>query len=181
MSNFRPRPYLAILLCFISSSTVFSQTAVHECDRVAAHPEDNDRASPGVLWRDLDSRAAVIACREAIAAYPQTRRFHYQFGRGLLKAGDYDAAFKIFRPLADHGYAMAQFALGNFYTGGRGIAQNQETAVAWYRKAAEQGNAPGQNNLARMYVLGYGVKKDFSQAIEWYTKAAENGSAAAPA
>ena len=175
MASFRRTPDLAILLCLVSPSAVASRTAVHECDRVAAHPEDNERVSPGVQWRDLEPSATVTACREAIAAYPRTRRFHYQLGRGLLKAGQYEAAIEIFGPLADHGYAMAQFALGNLYAGGRGTAKNYETAVAWYRKAAEQGNAPGQNNLGVMYLRGYGVKRDFAQAIEWYTQAAENG------
>ncbi len=179
MSILRPKLFLTVLLCLVSAPPVVARTAVHECDRLAAQPKDGGRVAPGVIWRDLEPRAAVAACRAAVAAFPRTQRFRYQLGRALTKAGDSRAAIEILRPSADHGYAMAQLALGNLYAGGNGIARNLKSAVAWYRKAAEQGNVPAQNNLARMYLRGHGVNRDYGQAIEWFTRAVGNGSAVA--
>ena len=43
--------------------------------------------------------------------------------------GDYDTALKEFRPLADQGYADAQFNLGVWYHQGRGVVQDYQEAA----------------------------------------------------
>ena len=62
-------------------------------------------------------------------------------------AGDYDAAVKILRPLADQGDVGAQFNLGIAYEMGHGVPKNNKEAVMWFRKAAEQGYARAQYKL----------------------------------
>ena len=47
----------------------------------------------------------------------------------------------------------AQFTLGEFYTAGQGVPQDDAEAVAWYRRAAEQGDADAQ------FQLGVGVRR----------------------
>ena len=103
-----------------------------------------------------------------------------QFQQGLeaTKRGDYQTAFKFWLPLAEQGDADAQFNLGNMYTNGHGVKQDDFEAVKWYRKAAEQGHANAQANLGVMYSNGRGVKQDYAESVKWVTKAAENGSAA---
>ena len=53
----------------------------------------------------------------------------------------------MWRPLADQGYASAQFNLGTMYTNGRGVPKDDVQAVKWYRLAADQGNAFAQAHL----------------------------------
>lgn len=103
------------------------------------------------------------------------------FDEGLVAAdkGDYQTAFKEWKPLAEQGYASAQYNLGIMYDNGQGIAQNYTQALYWYNKAAEQGHASAQYNLAQMYRMGQGVPQNYSQAMDWYKKAAAQGFASA--
>ncbi len=89
--------------------------------------------------------------------------------------GDYATALKEYRPLAEQGDAVAQFALGTMYENGRGVPQDDKEAVRWYRLAAEQGEASAQNNLAKMSRRGRGVPKDDVLAHMWWNFAAAQG------
>jgi len=104
-----------------------------------------------------------------------------QFKEGVAayKAGNYQKAFKFFKPLAEQSYASAQYNLGLMYDDGQGVPQDYTEAVKWYRKAAEQGSAKAQNNLGVMYDDGQGVPQDYTEAVKWYRKAAEQGYAKA--
>ena len=51
--------------------------------------------------------------------------------------GDYATASRLYRALADQGYAVAQFTLGFMYAEGQGVPQNYVQAVKWYRLAAD--------------------------------------------
>ncbi len=84
----------------------------------------------------------------------------------------YEAALKECRPLAEQGYAKAQFILGFMYENGQGVPQDYAETVKWYRKAAEQGHASAQNNLGFMYDNGRGVTQDYVQAHMWFNLAA---------
>ena len=90
-----------------------------------------------------------------------------------------DQNFDFLRKAAEQGKATAQFALGNAYRSGEGVAEDSVEAVKWYRKAAEQGDARAQFNLGVDYRKGEGVAKDLVEAVKWYRKAAEQGHAAA--
>jgi TPR repeat protein len=100
------------------------------------------------------------------------------FGKGWLayQSGDYAAAVKEFRPLAEQGNEDAQYNLGWMYDKGEGVTQDYAEAVKWYRKAAEQGNKYGQNNLGVMYAKGTGVIQDNVYAHIWYNIAASLGN-----
>ena len=65
------------------------------------------------------------------------------------------------------------------YDEGRGVLQDDKTAVKWYTLAAEQGYANAQNNLGHMYRKGQGVPQNDKTAVKWYTLAAEQGYASA--
>ena len=93
--------------------------------------------------------------------------------------GDYAAALKEWRPLAEQGDASAQTSLGNMYSNGQGVIKDYKEAVRLYRLAAEQGNAGAQTNLGYMYSEGLGVIKDHKEAVRWYRLAAEQGIARA--
>ena len=61
------------------------------------------------------------------------------------------------------------------YWEGRGVPQNDWTAVGWFRKAAEQGYPNSQHAMGVACEDGRGVAKNRTEAIRWYRKAAEQG------
>ena len=75
------------------------------------------------------------------------------------------------RDRAEAGDADAQFTLGEFYTAGEGVPQDDAEAVAWYHLAAQQGHAEAQFNLGVMYDNGKGVPQDDVEARRWYNLA----------
>ena len=89
-------------------------------------------------------------------------------GVTAYKSGDFETALKEWRPLADQGYADAQWALASMYQYGDGVRQNYATAFKWYKLAAEQGNAIAQNSLGEMYRQGQGVSQDRIRALMWF-------------
>ena len=62
--------------------------------------------------------------------------YSQDFDRGVeaLNRGDYSEAFRQWKPLAEQGYAKAQYNLGVMYDNGQGVAQDDKTAVKWFRK-----------------------------------------------
>jgi uncharacterized protein len=103
------------------------------------------------------------------------------FNKGLAaaKSGDFATALQEWTPLAEQGYADAQFYLGWMYEKGKGVLQDYKTAVKWYTLPAEQGYADAQFYLGLMYEKGQGVLQDYKTALKWYTLAAKQGDAAA--
>ena len=72
-------------------------------------------------------------------------------GVKAYKRGDYAAALKEFRPLAEKGNAKAQSNLGLMYSNGHSVSRDYKEALKWYRKSANQGHAIAQHNLGVMY------------------------------
>jgi TPR repeat protein len=109
-----------------------------------------------------------------LVALPTTAQ-DFQKGWAAYKRGDYAAALKEWRPLAENGDASAQINLGVIYGTGYGVPQNNGEAVKWYRKAAEQGNANAQYSLGLMHFRGNGVPQDFVLANLWFSLSAAKG------
>jgi len=91
--------------------------------------------------------------------------------------GDYATAYRLIKPLAEQGYAKAQYNLGVLYNKGIGVPQDYTEAMKWYRKAAEQGLADAQYNLGVMYHEGEGIPQDYAEGMKWFQKAAEQENA----
>ena len=141
-------------------------------------------------------KAALIAVALALAAPVAAQDF--DAGLEAYKRGDYAAALREWRPLAEQGHAQAQFNLGYIYDLGLGVAQDYAEAAKWFRKAAgqgvpldyaealklfrkaaDQGNAVAQVNLGGLYFGGLGVPLDYAEAAKWFRKAADQGEAKA--
>jgi len=75
----------------------------------------------------------------------------YNDGLDASKRGNYEAAARLWRPLAEQGYARAQAGLGRMYANGQGLPQNDAQAVEWLRKAAKKGDVDAQSDLRKMY------------------------------
>jgi hypothetical protein len=94
------------------------------------------------------------------------------FDEGLdaLHHGQYEAALKEWKPLAEQGDVEAQIRLGYLYFDGLGVNQDYKEGVRWFRKAAEQGAFNRYYNLGFLYENGgYGLPKDYVQAYMWYS------------
>ncbi len=91
--------------------------------------------------------------------------------------GDYAAALRLLRPLAEQGNACAQFNLGFMYANGEGVPQDYAAALKWYRRSADQFNPDAQYNLGFLYDKGLGVPQDYAEAVKWYRRVADRGNA----
>ena len=103
----------------------------------------------------------------------------FEDGLAAANSGDYAAALRLWRPLAEQGNAIAQNNIGLLYENGRGVPKSDAEAAVWYRLAAEQGYAIAQNNLGVLYHHGRGLAQDSVEAAKWFRRAAEQGTAVA--
>ena len=103
----------------------------------------------------------------------------YQRAIDAYNRKDYKISYKLMLPLAEKGFAQAQYGLGLMYGKGRGVIKDNIKAIKWWELAAEQGDGKAQTNLGWMYEKGKGVQKDFQKAAKWYQLAADQGIAKA--
>ena len=75
----------------------------------------------------------------------------YDAGIAAYKRGHYAVALSNFESRAMEGDPVAQFCLGYMYKHGKGVRENNQTALDWYTKAAAQGHVPALNNRALIY------------------------------
>ena len=101
----------------------------------------------------------------------------FEDGFAAAESKDYATAFKLWRPLAEQGDAVAKSNLGVMYRRGEGVTQDDKEALKWYRLAAAQGYASAQFNLGTMYDTGQGVPQDYAKAHMWYNLAGSTGDA----
>jgi TPR repeat protein len=85
--------------------------------------------------------------------------------------GDYAAALRLLRPLAEKGGAEAQNNLGVMYFQGIGVAKDLKEAEKWYRMAAEQGHPAAQSGLGLIKLMS----KDYKEAAKWIQLSADQG------
>jgi hypothetical protein len=159
----------------------------------------------GVIWLVFRYGLRVIAAGAAIAALigiisyilrlrPSAR---FNAGESARERGDYVAAIKHWRPLAEGGNVDAQAALGNLYGAGpavkgdavrvllsallgdvgtrQEIRRDWAKAREWWLLAAKQGHAQASYNLGILYKHGDGVPRDVAQAYMWLSVAERKG------
>ena len=80
-----------------------------------------------------------------------------QDGVDAYKRGDDKTAYKLFLPLAEKGYPLAQYHMGEYTE-----KEDYKESLKWYRLSAEQGNADAQNTLGYIYRDGYELPETLS-------------------
>ncbi|MYJ71818.1 MAG: sel1 repeat family protein [Rhodospirillaceae bacterium] len=128
--------------------------------------------------RSVKIRSLLLVAVVVLHAGQTSGQDLLQSGIDAYRRGDYPAALKAFRILAERGNANGQNTLGILYGRGLGVAADHAEAVKWFRKAAEQGYATAQHNLGSAYFRGRGVPADDAEALKWFRKAAAQGHAA---
>ena len=89
---------------------------------------------------------------------------------------DRDGALKKYGAAAEAGDTLAQRALYEAYSDGRGAPQSRQLAFEWIMKAASAGDGFAQTVVGEAYLNGYTpVDRDYQAAIQWLTKGAEHG------
>ncbi len=124
-------------------------------------------------------RLITLSALLFLAAIPLAFAGPFDDGVAAYKAGDYDKAFKILKPLAEldnSQSADAQERIAHLYERGNGVAKDPVAAAKWFQKAADQGNVTAQAHLGRLFRSGVGVAKDPKQAARWSIKAASQGN-----
>jgi TPR repeat protein/uncharacterized caspase-like protein len=147
---------------------------ISACDRLAAHPADNQRVVEGVAWDLMNGRDAVRACEDAVKRHPQELRFQYQLGRALLRAKRRDEGLPYLFDVAEKGYMAAFANIGGTY---QFDLENLTEALKWYRRGADLDDVSSQTHLAEMYLEGWGVKRDLAEALKWFMPSAQQGYA----
>lgn len=139
---------------------------VHECDTLAAHPEDPYRMAEGLTMEQLVPRPALQDCGRAVKEHPSVPRFHYQLGRAQEASGQAEAAFASYNKAAELGHRMADYNLALSYARGTGTAVDHDQAKAHLQKAADAGVAAAKNSLGEYVfsVEGYS-NPDFFRAV----------------
>lgn len=107
-------------------------------------------------------------------------------GWASYQAGDYAAAFLMFKAGAERGDRVAQYDLAMLYWRGEGAPRNRELALKWlqqatrlFEAAAIQGHRDAQVSVATQYYLGRGARQDYASAARWYLAAAKQGDVGA--
>jgi TPR repeat protein len=79
----------------------------------------------------LVKHALFILCAGVLILLPIYATAGMAQAKAAAAAGDYDAAFIEFKPLAEQGDPFAQYMLGLMHMHGKGTAQNSRLAVQW--------------------------------------------------
>lgn len=150
---------VVLLLSVLFAPASWGQSAVSECDRRAAYPDDPNRTAPGVARADIDLPATIAACERAVAAEPANYRVRYQLARVLFYAEQNDRAVKTMREAADGGYAQAQFVFGTFIDRARAGAPTDIclTEEYWLKAAA------GGRQAARVAYVRHALRGRFKK------------------
>lgn len=125
------------------------------------------------MKKPLSNRSAALAIALTLAMGALASPL--EDGMAAYHAKDYAKAAEAWTPLAEKGDAAAQYYLGTLYAEGRGVAQNDATAVLWFERSAEQGNPDAQYNVGASYASGTGVPKSYAEAAKWFQRAADQG------
>jgi len=116
------------------------------------------------------ARSTLLACVLGLTIFSaQAGSGDFERGAVAHRHGDYQAAVKLWQPLAEKGQVDAQYNLGVMYYSGDGVKQDYVEAAKWLRMAAEQGDKQAQYYLGSMYLNGEGVKQSESEAHKWFT------------
>ena len=96
------------------------------------------------------------------------------------RQGQTEQAATLFARSAEMGDSGAMVEIGEMYSSGEGISEDETKAFSWFKRAAEAGNVSGMVALGGMNLLGVnGADPNEEEAARWFQKAAEHDNPAA--
>ena len=138
--------------------------------------------------------AFVLTSRAHASVQPSTKNDHhaeialrtsgvyaeiFELAMEAYREHNYSAAVHLWQPIAESGYAPAQYNLGVVHARGLAVHKDMNIAGRWWEAAAAQGNVDAQFNLGLLYATGNGVELNMKKAVLWWQQAATTGDAAA--
>jgi len=123
----------------------------------------------------------LVACSSDIEAQlsPEEMELRFEEGASFYRSGAYQAAYTIWTPLAEQGYAEAQYHVGILIFDGSIEGEEPETGISWISRAAEQNYPRALYSIGALYDNGYYFEKDQEKARAYFRRAARNGIFAA--
>ena len=132
------------------------------------------KAHASVPLTTKSDRQAEIALRVS-GVYAEI----FELAMDAYREHNYNAAIHLWQPIAESGYAPAQYNLGVVHARGLAVHKDMNIAGRWWEAAAAQGNVDAQFNLGLLYATGNGVELNMKKAVLWWQQAATTGDAAA--
>jgi hypothetical protein len=121
-------------------------STITDCDRLAAHPSDPDKLTPGVSQPELlaaGADKAIAACQAAVAADPNNPRLNYQLARTLGYSGRGAEAAPYREKAVAGDYPQALFVVGFMHLTGQGAPKDVCKAAPLIRRSALAGRFAG--------------------------------------
>jgi TPR repeat protein len=94
------------------------------CNRLAEHPDDENKEQGGVSWNWMHADHALVACRQAAKDEPTDPKVQFQLGRVLNRLGNIEEAVCWYIKAAEQGYPQAQRNLTNVREEWAGVQKN---------------------------------------------------------
>jgi len=132
------------------------------------------RADAAVKASSFGPNTAEISLR-ASGIYSEI----FEMAMDAYRDRNVEAALRLWSPIAESGYAAAQYNVGVAHARGLLGSRNMQVAQKWWQAAAQQGNVDAQYNLGLLYATGNGVDMDMKKAVHWWQQAATIGDPAA--
>lgn len=166
-----------VIFSLLSGANALAETAGEKCDAVASHILDktNPPNVKPVKMDDIDAAKAILYCSDAVAANPESARYHFQLGRAYNAAKKFELALAEYQIAAGRGYWLAQANIGDIYYFGDLGAVDYAKAFPFNLAAAEHGIDYAALNVAYSYRDGLGIAKDPAKALVWFRKTYELG------
>ena len=155
--------------------TALSSDHFSDCDKLAAHPEDQNNDSGYGLLRDDDIKPepALDACIPAIEAEPENGRYNFNLGRILYASLLYDEAVEYFKQAK----SLMPYPAADYYLFMIQVQQEEvsiEEALPQFQKLASQ-FAPAKN-----FIAAYEDELTAARAEEEAKRKAERAAALVP-
>jgi hypothetical protein len=117
---------------------------------------------------------ACAACQSEFYCSTSCQRAHWPAHKVECK-GLAAAKFELIAESARAGDVHLQWALGQYYQAGTGVAVDDAASFQWYKRAADAGHIKAQACVGECYRFGRGVAQDHVVSFAWYERAAEAG------
>lgn len=99
--------------------------------------------------------------------------------QGWERQANYQAVLSQLYGQALLGNSDAQFAIGQLYQYGIGVAKNSEQAIIYLQLAASQQDVRAEYNLGLLYLQGQTTPVDYKKGVDWMLDAAYKGEPSA--
>ena len=146
----------------------------------ARHLRPSNHAAPGREFLGFDHR--YVQQNDAANISQQvfgSPRIVEDDAYGAYQRGAYLTALEFALPRAQNNDHAAQTLIGEIYSQGLGVAQDNKKAAGWFDIASRHGDMLAAFQLAVLYQTGSGVPKDGKKAVALFKQAADSGYAPA--